>query len=122
MEHEFQRLGQRLRLKRRAPGQQMIQRRAQGIHVGAPRDTRPLAGRLFGRQVVRRTQHLPGDGQFRAAFQPPGQAEIHQVRLVLRINQNVGGLQIAVQNTSLMGVVYRLGDGLEKGGRAPGRQ
>ena len=87
------------------------------------RETRAaLAGGLFGRQVVRRAQHLPGHGQFRIALQPPGQAEVHHVRLVLRVNQDVGGLQVAMQDAALMGVVDRLGDGLEITGRAPGRQ
>jgi hypothetical protein len=51
--------------------------------------------------------------------QPASQAEIGGVRLSCRIQQNVGGFQIAVQDAALVSMVHRARDGhQQRSGRA----
>ena len=78
----------------------------------------PAAGCLLRRHIRRRTEHGAGLGQFAIALEPPGQPEIGYERLALVVDQDIGGLQVAVQDTPLMGVVNGAGDG----GRQPSRR
>ena len=49
-------------LERRSPREQMIKNRAERIDVCRPTGLVQLSGGLLGRDVTRRTQHLPGGG------------------------------------------------------------
>jgi hypothetical protein len=76
----------------------------------------------FSAPVVksRRTHDRPGLGQAASALHAPGLAEVGYVRLPAGIEQNVGGLQVAVDDAPLVRVVdsacdrrqqsYRFGD------------
>ena len=51
----------------------------------------------------------PDCGQLAVALDPLGQAEVGDVRLALLVDQDVGRLEVAVQDAPLVGVVHRLG-------------
>ena len=78
--------------------------------------------RLFGRHEIGRAQHLAGQRHVRIHRQPLGQAEVGDAGLIRRINEDIGGLEVPVQDAVLMGVVHRLGNGLEVSRRAFGGQ
>jgi hypothetical protein len=44
------------------------------------------------------------------------------VRLVVQVNQDVGRLQVAMQDAAFVGVMHRFGDGFQVVGSAPGGQ
>jgi hypothetical protein len=58
---------------------------------------------------------LPG-----ASFDPSGQAEIRNVRLSLAIYEGIAGLEVAVQDAALMGMVHRPRSGCHELGRRLG--
>ncbi len=49
--------------------------------------------------------------------QPLGQTEVSHVRLAGSIEQDIGRLQIAMQDAALVGIMHRAGDGREQLGR-----
>ena len=51
----------------------------------------------------------PDGGQLAVGLDPLGQAEVGDVRLALGVEQDVGRLEVAVQDAPLVGVVHRLG-------------
>ena len=51
----------------------------------------------------------PLSRQLAVAFDPLGQAEIRDVRLAVLVEQDVGRLEVAVQDAPLVCVVHRLG-------------
>ena len=51
-----------------------------------------------------------------------GQAEVRHARLIVRVDQHIRGLQVAVQNPPLMGEVDRLGNRPQVLRRPSGRQ
>ena len=98
-------------------GQQGVQDCAQAIDVGGRREAPLHARRLLRRHVGR----SPHDGarlrQVAVALDAPGQAEVGHVRLAVLVDQDVGRLQVAMEDAALMGVVHRLGDGRDQPGR-----
>jgi hypothetical protein len=63
------------------------------------------AARLLRGHVARRSYDGAILGQFRPSLNPPGQSEIGNVGLFLCVNQDVAGLEIAVQDPALVGMV-----------------
>src|ERR1700722_18112345 len=80
------------------------------------------SGGLFGRNEAWRTQHLARLRQFRICGKVLGQTEVGDARLVEGIQEDVGWLEIAMQYTSLMGVVDGLSNGSHVIGSASSRQ
>ncbi len=55
-----------------------------------------------------------------SSFDPLGQAEVGHVGVALAIQKDIRGLQVAVQDSPLMGVVDRVGDLGDHAGGRPG--
>ena len=100
-------------------GEQLEEQQAEGIDVGRGGDR--LAGELlgagiFGRREAQRRARLPqplGAGRFRV--EELGDAEVEQPYLAALGQQDVGRLEIAMDDEVNMGVVHRLADLLEQG-------
>ena len=107
------RVGERFAHERRPAREQVIENRAERIDVAAPADQAALGRGLLRRHVVGRAEHLAAQGQFAVVMQPLGQAEVGHARLVERVDQHVGRLEVAVQNAAFVRVVDGLGDGLD---------
>ena len=72
---------------------------------------------LLGRHVGRRAEQLAvhGDGDF-ARF-AAGEAEVHEVRLVVAIDDDVGRLEVAVDDAVFVGMIEGVGDSRTELGR-----
>ena len=114
MEHPRQRDRQRRRWKWHAPGQQLVQRRAQAVDVGARIDRTHVAARLLGRHVRRRAQRHPGFGDPDLDGGLARQSEVHDDRhpapVVGVLDQHVAGLEVAMHNTEPVSLVHRQRD------------
>ena len=96
-------------------GQQVKCGAAQRVLVGTPVDV--VAQELFGCGVSRRPHHHVGGGQTADVTDLPGNTEVGQqdpapARVGIT-EQNVGGLDVAVQQSALMRIVQRVGDGTD---------
>ena len=78
--------------------------------------------RLLGRQVTRGAENLAGDREVGITGQFLRQSEIRDPRFAERIDQHVGRLEVAVQNTLLMGVLNCFREGFQIGRRPLGRE
>ena len=90
----------------------------QRVHVGLAREG--LALGLLGRRVPCRTEHCAlrlGPGRL---GQGPGQTEVGDAQALVVAEQQVGGLDVAVDETPAVGVVQRPG-GVEAHGERLGR-
>ncbi len=103
--HLRERVERRLGLKRRPVGQELVKHRAQAVDVGERRDFAPLSGCLLRWHVGRRPHDGPSAGELAVALEPPGQAEVGDVGLSFAIQQDVSGLEVAVDDAALVGVV-----------------
>ena len=63
------------------------------------------AGCLFGRHVGRRAEHRSRLRERIGAFEAPSQAEVRDVRFALRVDEDVRGLEVTVQDPALVCVV-----------------
>ena len=92
----------------RAEGQQLVEGQAQGVDVGALVD-HPAAGQgLLGAHVAEGAHQVAAPRQAGIAAEP-GQAEVRDPELALRIDHEIGGLDVAVDHAQRMRVVERLG-------------
>ena len=99
-------------------GQQLEEQQAEGVDVGRGGDR--LAGELLGagvlgRREAQRRARLPspvGAGRFRV--EELGDAEVEEPHLAALGQQDVGRLEIAMDDEVNMGVVHRLADLLEQ--------
>ena len=107
LDHRVHRRG---RLERRPAGDQGIEGRPQGIHVGRRTDLAPLAPGLLRRHVAGRPHDLARAGQPAVALHLLGQAEVGDARVAVLVEQDVGRLQVAVDDAVLVGILDRLGD------------
>ena len=80
--------------ERRRAGEALVHDARERVHVGLGRHL--LAMDLLGRHVVERAEGLPGPGQ-QAALAVLGEAEIRQVGVAVRVDQDVGRLDVAVE-------------------------
>ena len=106
-----------LLLQRRRAGQQLVEQYAQRIDVGAGVDVEVIELRLFRRHVERRAQHRLVRGVQRPLRQRLvhrlGQAEVDHLGhrpVVVGRDEDVRGLQVAVNDALLMGVLDGLAD------------
>ena len=88
--------------------QQLVQRRPQRVDVGAVVDHHALGQRLLGAHVAQRADQVAGHRQPRVALHL-GQAEVRHPQAAGRVHQQVGRLDVAVDDAQLVGVVQRLG-------------
>jgi len=104
-----------LGLERRPPRQQFVQDRPQGVHVGggAGRVGR-LAG-LLGGHVARRPDRGAGPRDAGLAVEPPGEAEVADLRRAVGGQENVRRLQVAVDDAALVGRVDGPGQRRDQG-------
>ncbi len=95
--------------KRRPARQQLVQDRPQGVHVGRRPDRVLLAPGLLRRHVARRAHGHAAYGQPAVALQPSGQAEIGDLGRAVGGEQDVGRLEVAVDDPALVSDVDGLG-------------
>ena len=110
-------LRESLLVERRRAGQQFVEQHAERIDVGARVDVQAAHLGLLGAHVQRRADHLREVGVDRALGQLLvdrfGHAEVDDLghRLaVVRRDQHVRRLDVAVDDPFLMGVLHRLAD------------
>ncbi len=98
------------------PREQLIEDHAQAEEIRAAIDPVALAPGLLGAHVGR----SPGQPAFPAkVLLPERQPEVGYDRLVRRVEQDIGRLDVAVDQVPRMGVVQRLGDRRHQLGRLP---
>ena len=94
-----------LTTKRRPASEQFVQNHAQAIHVRRRGHLFDLAGGLLRGHVRRCAEDFARERETAVAFHNLGQAEVGYVRLPCPIDQNVSGLQVAMQDAALVRVV-----------------
>ena len=102
----IEQLGRGVAVERRPERQQLVERGPQAVDVGPPVDG-PRA-RLLGAHVPRRAQQAVVMGQA-GIGEPPRQAEVGHPDRSLRVDQQVGGLDVAMDHPVMVGVRQRLG-------------
>ena len=100
----------------RPAGQAAVQQAADRVDIAAR--GRPLATQMLGRHEVDRAQPLAGVGDARPRVRT-GDTEVAQVNVVPG-QENVGGLDVAMDEPGRMGGVERGGDLLDQSRRALG--
>ncbi len=90
-------------------GQQLVNRGAQRVHIGAPVEGRPAGPGLFGAHVARGAEGLAGQGQVEAAADPR-QAEIRDPDVARLVDQEVRGLDVSMHDLVGVGVFQADGD------------
>ena len=88
--------------------QQLVERGAQGIDVRAMVDQGHLAAGLLGAHVAHRAHQVAGARQ-RGVGLAAGQAEVRDPELAVAVQQQIGGLDVAMHDAALMGCVQRTG-------------
>ena len=83
--------------ERRSPGQQLIGHYAQAVQIGA------FVSGSLGRQIGRRTQECRCAGDA-GEVDPFGDPEVGELGDPIRAEQNVGGLEVAVDDPGGMGI------------------
>ena len=78
----------------RRAGEALVRDARERVHVGLRRHLRAMD--LLGRHVVERADGLPRSRQ-QAALAVLGEAEVRQVGVALGVDQDVGGLDVAVE-------------------------
>src|SRR4030095_2776341 len=100
--------------------QQVIENSAERIDVARPAHLATPGTGLFRRHKIWRTENLDGHREAGIAIEPSRQTKIGDARLVVRVNQHVRGLEVAMENAALVRVMDRRGDKLDIAG-GPGR-
>ena len=112
-------LGARVAAERPAAGQQLVEDDAQAEDVRAAVDPVPLAPGLLGAHVGGR----PGEpGSLAVVLVLQRQPEVGHAGLPWSVDQDVRGLDVAVDQAPGVGVVQRLGDGRHQLGRLAERR
>ncbi len=102
-EHQGERLGDIGTTKRRSAGQKVVEDRPQAVDVGRCRD-RPAVC-LLGCHVGRRAEHGAGSREAAALVDPLGQTEVCNQRAAVGVDQDIGRLQVAVDDASPVSVI-----------------
>ena len=121
-EYQPQSFGRGRGIERSPPGHQMVEKRAQAVHITGHGDLRIAAGHLFSCGVTGRAEHLAGQRSTFRTAEHFGQAEVGDPRPVLFVNNHIGGLEVAVQDAALVRVVHRPGQQPQDLRGAAGRQ
>ena len=97
--------------ERRSAGEQIVENGAQRVDVAGRPHAPVLAGGQLGGHVIRRPDHLAGEGQVGVLLHPFCQAEIGQMHLVVgEVDEDIRRFEVAVEDALLVGVVNGLGD------------
>ena len=86
----------RVTAERSAAGEHLEQQDAHGIHVGGGRER--CAGGLLGCEVARRTDHRAGAGDRLQFVEALGDAEVGELRIAGRCEEDVARLHVAVHD------------------------
>ena len=108
------------RPERRPAREQTIKERAQAIDVGRRGDTTLVSHRLLWGHVTGRAHDQPRLGCISRSAEPLGQAEVGDVSTPFVVDQDIRGLQIAMQHTSLVCMVDRSRDRGDQASSRPG--
>ncbi len=103
-------------LKGRPAGQQFVENGPQRINIGQRTDLLHLAAGLLGRHVVRRAHQRSAFGVTGVFRQSLCQAKVGDLRNAIDREEDVGGLQVPVDDAVVMGVLHGLGQGLDQVG------
>ena len=98
-----QRLRRRVRPEWRPSRQRLVQNRPQRVDVRGRSDRVRQAQGLLGGHVVRRAQRDAASGQPRPIVQPPGQPEVGDLGGAVGGQEDVARLQVAVNDTAVVG-------------------
>ena len=79
-------------------GEHLVEDRSQRVDVGRRADLAGQPLRLLGGHVAGRPHHLAADGLAVLDLQPLGQAEVGDLRRAVGVEQDVGRLQVAVDD------------------------
>ena len=105
--------------KRGLAAQQFVQDGTQAVDIAGDRGLgRPAPGH-FRRQVVGGAENGEGMGEAAVLVGQPGQPEIGHVRLANGVEEDVGRLEIAVEDAVLVGKMDRTGDLRDQGRHRP---
>ena len=85
----------------RSQCQDLIERGSQAVEIGAVIDSDLAGADLLGAHVSRRTQNFPGAGQLLEALEAR-QAEVEDAHGAMHIENQVRGLDVAVNDSSCM--------------------
>ena len=118
--HRVERVDHALAAERGLARKQGVEDRPQAVDVGRRGDRSAMPRRLLGAHVCRRSQDHAGSRHLEVGLDPLGQAEVGDVRMPLVIDQDVGRLQVAMQDAPHMGMVHSLGRLGQKRCRGPG--
>ena len=91
-------------------GEQLVEDDAEAVDVAAGVDRVRLAAGLLGRHVGRRAEHLAVGRHRRVVGVALGQAEVHEVRLAVGVEQDVRRLDVAVDDAERVRAAERVGD------------
>jgi hypothetical protein len=84
-------------LERRAPAEQLVEHAPQGVHVGGGAGGLPEGA--LGREVEAGADDLPGGGERRpGVVEEAGDAEVADLEGAVGVQQEVGGLDVAVDD------------------------
>ena len=97
------------RAERGTPRDQLIKRRADVVHIAGHADL-GIATRLLRRHVTRSAQRSGGHRQVRRVIEQLDQAEVGDQRLVVLVDQDIAGLDVAVQERKEVRLVDGPGD------------
>src|SRR5579885_963692 len=99
--------------KRELTGEHLIENDAKRIDIAA---IVAHAVRLFGGHIFGRADHCARAGQHLCALHGLGQAEIDQVRVAVRAQEDIRGFDIAMNDAVIVGVLQRRSDLAEEAG------
>ena len=94
-----------------AGGQQLVEDRTQSIDVGRRPQPFSQAAGLLGGHVAGRSHDRAAQRDRAILAGPLGQAKVSDIRASLAIEQDVGWLQVAMEEAAFVGVLDRAGDG-----------
>ena len=96
--------------ERRLAGEQFVEDRAQAVNVGGGADLGTVAGGLLGGHVAGRAGDHARGRRLGAGHENLGQAEVGHVGLVVAVQEDVRGLQVAMHHALGVQMVDRPGD------------
>ena len=106
--------GKRLRPEWSAPGQQLVEDHAEAEDVRTPIDQVPLASCLLWTHVGRSSSRLPALAEILVSQR---ETEVGDTRLARSVDQDVGGLDVPVDQPLGVGVMQCFGHGGDEFGR-----